>query len=685
MIKRATIALLLSYTALLAAAQEYPKKDVDLEILADQLFGFQDLDLNYQELYENIALLLSNQIDLNKATAEELRFLNLLSEQQVQTLVQYRQDNGNLLSVYELQAVPGFDLTVINKIIPFVTVDPIASQGSLWNRILQEENNYLILRYDRTLETKAGFKESASEQTRFRGNANEMYVRFRTSKPGDFSIGFTLEKDAGEEVVWNSAQRQYGFDYNSVHMQLLNKGKIKNLIIGDYQTQFGQGLLLGGSFGYGKGSETVAAVRRSNLGILPYTSVNEASYKRGAAITYELSSSLYLSSFYSRVWRDATIVPGDSNEGFVSSFQTTGLHRNETELENRYKIREQNYGAVLNFKKKTLDAGLIFNAITFNVPIKKNQQVYNQFTFEGQNATNIGAFLNYTLHNITLFSEIAKTYGEGAGLTSGLLASVTPKLDLALHVRHYQRNFQSLYSNAFSESSLPQNESGIYWGWKYSWNKKYSASGYADLFSFPWLRFRSYAPSQGHEWLIRFNYQPSKNVLIYLQAREEAKVQNLTLENTGNQFIVAEGTKRNYWVNCDYGLSQKLRLKTRAQFSTYSFEGVDSKGMALIQDITVDFGKLTLIARYALFDTDDYNNRQYVYERDVWLAYSLPAYSGIGARNYVLAEYTVNNRLSFWIRLAAVRFTDRNEIGSGSDAIEGNTKRDVRVQVRVKF
>ena len=120
MIKRATIGLLLSHAALIAVAQEYPKKDVDLEILADQLFGFQDLDLNYQELYENIALLLSNRIDLNKATAEELRFLNLLSEQQIQTLVQYRQDNGNLLSVYELQAVPGFDLTLINKIIPFV-------------------------------------------------------------------------------------------------------------------------------------------------------------------------------------------------------------------------------------------------------------------------------------------------------------------------------------------------------------------------------------------------------------------------------------------------------------------------------------------------------------------------------------------------------------------------------------
>lgn len=685
MIKKITIGLLLLHSTLPVAAQEYPKKDVDLEILADQLFGFQDLDLNYQELYENIVQLLSNRINLNKANAEDLRFLNLLSEHQVQTLIQYRQENGALLSVYELQSVPGFDLVTINKITPFVTIDAAASQGSLWKRIREEENNYLILRYDKTLKTKAGFKESASDQTRFRGNEDELYVRFRTSRPGDFSVGFTIEKDAGEKINWNSTQRQYGFDFYSIHAQIQNKGKLKNLIVGDYQTQFAQGLLLGGSFGYGKGSETVMTVRRSNLGFLPYTSVNETGYKRGTAVTYQLQPQLYISSFYSNTWRDASITNDSLEEASVSSFQTTGFHRNENELLTRQQIQEQNYGAVLNFQNTTLDAGIIFNAIEFSTPINPTPQPYNQFTFAGKYINNIGVFFNYTLYNVTFFSEAAHTIGEGNGFTAGMLGSLTPKLDVALHVRHYQRNFQSFYSNAFSELSQPQNETGIYWGWKYSLNRKYNVSGYMDLFSFPWLRYRSYSPSEGHEWLLRFNYQPSKNVLIYLQAREESKVRNVSLEQPGNQYPVTEGTKRNYWINCDYGLSQKLKLKTRAQFSTYSIGGVDTKGMALIQDISVDFGKLTIIGRYALFDTDDFDNRQYVYERDVWLAYSLPAYSGSGIRNYIMAEYTLNKNLSFWIRLATTHYNDRNEVGSGADAIDGDTKKDFRIQVRLKF
>ena len=38
-----------------------------------------------------------------------------------------------------------------------------------------------------------------------------------------------VEKDAGEEITWNPDKKQYGFDYNSFHAQVLNKGKIKNL------------------------------------------------------------------------------------------------------------------------------------------------------------------------------------------------------------------------------------------------------------------------------------------------------------------------------------------------------------------------------------------------------------------------------------------------------------------------
>jgi hypothetical protein len=74
MIRRLTILFIVLSASHTLAAQEYPRKEVDLEILADQLFGFQDLDLNYQELYENMALLLSNPVNVNKAMQKNFDF-----------------------------------------------------------------------------------------------------------------------------------------------------------------------------------------------------------------------------------------------------------------------------------------------------------------------------------------------------------------------------------------------------------------------------------------------------------------------------------------------------------------------------------------------------------------------------------------------------------------------------------
>ena len=126
-------------------------------------------------------------------------------------------------------------------------------------------------------------------------------------------------------------------------------------------------------------------------------------------------------------------------------------------------------------------------------------------------------------------------------------------------------------------------------------------------------------------------------------------------------------------------------MKTRAQFSTYQIEGNVTKGMIILHDIHADLGKLALTARYAIFDTQDFDNRQYVYERDVWLAYSLPAYYGTGLRSFILVEYAFSKQVTLWLRYAHTRYTDRDAIGSGVDQIAGKEKDDLRIQARIKI
>lgn len=127
--------------------------------------------------------------------------------------------------------------------------------------------------------------------------------------------------------------------------------------------------MLGGILGTGKGGETITTVRRSNIGLLPYTSVNEAGFLRGIAATVEVKRHFYVTGFFSNTKRDANLSLDTLADPLISSFQTTGLHRNENELSTRKKTGEKNWGAVLQYKINQLDAGVMFNKVEFDAPV----------------------------------------------------------------------------------------------------------------------------------------------------------------------------------------------------------------------------------------------------------------------------------------------------------------------------
>ena len=666
-------------------AQELPRKDYDLEKLAGEIFAAQDLDLNYSELYENLAQILSNPLDINKVSADQLRSLFVLNEKQVNSFINYREKSGPFLSIYELQVIPDWNQKTLDRILPFVVVqDPSTKlNSSIFNRISKEKNHYLVVRYERSLESRKGYEAYGDSAHRYLGSPDKVYLRYRVSRPGDFSLGFTMEKDPGEPLVWSPQRHQYGFDFLSWHAQVQDKGKIKNLIAGDFQCQFGQGLILGSVYGFGKNSETITTVRRSNLGFLPYTSIDESLFMRGLAASYSLLPWLQVHGFFSTKLRDGVAETPEQEDSFVSSLSTTGLHRTFAEIQSRKQIRETDVGLVVQIQNKHIDAGLILHTLEFGQPIVPNQNAYNQYATRGKIHQNAGLYLNYTWANMTFFSELAATKGHGFAGTAGLLGNFTDKLDMALLLRSFSADFHSFYANSFSENTSPQNEQGLYWGGKYTVDSRYSVSAYVDLFRFPWLRYRIYSPSEGHEWLVRINYTPSKTVSLFLQAREEKKDRNLSLND--NLYHTAAGVKRNFWVNCDYTASSWMAFKTRIQGSQYNLGGKTSHGIAFIQDMTVSMKRWSLSVRYALFDTEDYDNRQYSYEKDVWLSYSMLAYEGVGIKNYVLLHYTLSQKIDCWIRWSQVRYSDRSEIGSGADRIEGNSRNDIKFQARIRI
>ncbi|WP_232065062.1 ComEA family DNA-binding protein [Rhodocytophaga rosea] len=683
--------------SLQAVGQDYPRKEIDIENFIQDIFGQQDEDINYEDVYESLFQLYTHPLNLNTATRDELAATYVLSEEQLNHFFAYRKTAGKLLSIYELQAIPGFDLPTIYKLLPFVDVNDLglnSDSRSLWKRIASEPNHYLLLRYSQVLEQKKGYSPADTSSSgeisqRYAGPPQQVYVRYRVSHIQDFSFGFTVEKDAGEQLIWQPSTKRYGMDFYSIHAQLQNKGRWKNILLGDYQIGVGQGLLLSAGFAVGKGAETITTVRRNQLGIRPYTSVLESGFFRGAAATYS-AGKFDITGFYSRTSRDGNVITGSDtlieSDEYTQSLQVSGFHRTPKEISAKGNLGEQVLGGnvVYNLAEKNLQVGGTMVVTQYSVPLLRKPTSYNQFEFNGRNNLNIGIHYSYLWQNFNLFGEAARSQSGGIGFISGLIGSLTTKVELAMVYRNYARNFHSLYGNAFGENTRNINEKGMYWGIKYIPHKKLLLSAYYDRFSFPWLKFRVDAPSQGYEYMGRITYKPTKTILLYAQYREEMKELNQADNTTPIDFPVP-AIKRNYVFNIDYPAAKFISLKSRVQGSSYRQSNAPTFGYAIIQDITVDVGKLKVSTRFALFETDNYDNRQYVYEKDVLYAFSIPAYFDRGTRNYVLLQYQVNKKLDLWLRYARTSLRDEKTISSGLEEINQPHKSEVKVQVRYKF
>ncbi|HNP19299.1 MAG TPA: helix-hairpin-helix domain-containing protein [Fulvivirga sp.] len=687
------IALLLVFSKSLA--QDYPQQDIDIEQFIENVFAVQNGDVSSEDLYESLLLFYSNPINLNNTDIDELRSLFILSESQLKNFFDYKNKYGDLLSIYELQNIPEFDLYTIYQLMPFVIVRDQGLNSDnrpILSRILNEKNNYLLLRYERTLEDKKGYlTDENSNTSRYLGSPNKIYSRFRISHIRDFSIGFTAEKDAGEELIWDKKTNRYGADFYSGHIQLQNQGRLKNIIVGDYQIQYGQSMLLGAGFNVGKGAETITTVRRSNLGIRPYTSVIETNFFRGVAATVELTKKIDITGFYSRLKQDAS-VRNDTLElerqEYISSLLSSGFHRTPNELASKNTILEQNYGATLLYHNKVngLSLGSTFILTELSSPLIRADKLYNKYEFKGTENYNIGIFGDYNWQNFSFFGEGARSKSGGLGGLFGVITSLTPKLETSIVLRNYDKDFHSTYGNAFGESIRNINEHGVYWGLKYSPSRRYEFTAYFDSFSYPWIRSTINAPSSGYEYLFRANYKPNRSTLFYVQFRQQSKADNASAgEQTTAIRYPMEGIKRNYAINLDFPANDMLSFKSRIQWSTYDFNNIGTKGYAAWQDLNIDLGKVRISGRFAIFDTENFNNAQYAYERDLLYAFSIPAYSGQGTRQYILVQYKALKKITFWVKYARTHYRDRETVGTGLEEINGNVRTDLKLQARITF
>jgi hypothetical protein len=347
-------------------------------------------------------------LDLNKADETDLRESGLFSEAQLLRLLAYRDQTGPLLALYELQAVPGFDLAFIRQILPFVTVHSELDDLHLSaGRLFTQGRRALYLRWRRQLESDQGFRGEEGAGPAFEGDPNQLYLRFRHSYENRFSIGFTAEKDPGEALFSGSNPR--GFDFLSAHAFLRNYNRwLKALALGDFSVRFGEGLILNNGFAYGK-SPASMDIRRGGRSLSPFTSINEALFFRGAAVALAPGRNWEITCFGSSRRRDANRTDNSS----ISAFQLSGLHRTASEIEDKKAVRQTTLGFRL---RRSLPRGhFALNLLhdRLDKALQLNPQLYNRFYFQGDRLSNASADYAWRLHSLHFFGETAWS-GNGA-------------------------------------------------------------------------------------------------------------------------------------------------------------------------------------------------------------------------------------------------------------------------------
>lgn len=653
----------------------------DIESYLDNLSEEEEFD--FIDLSEYLLELQQTPLNLNKADRQSLEDLVIISDLQINALISYREKYGQLTSIYELQAIPYFDTRTIKSILPYISIEEsVANPIKTISKMMLHGRNELYVRASTILEQKKGYAiDTRTGLPKYASNPHQYYLRFKHSYESKLSYGFTLEKDPGEPFFKdiNAA----GFDYQSFYLMAKNVTKnISDIIIGDYSLSWGQGLVMHTGYRTGKGSFTTK-IKRSGRALRPYTSVNEFAYLRGIAASLSFNK-LKTTAFFSNTKRDGNLAYNDlENEYYITSLQRSGLHRTQAEIADKNAVRHTAGGLRTQWQEGNfaIAANYLFNNLSKSLdPINR---AYNVFSFEGQQLHNASIDYGFTWKNIHLFGEWAlNPIGAGA-LNTGAMIAVDKRADIALHFRNVPAQYHALQSRPFAESSVGNNERGIYIGSEIQLNPQFRISLYADHWQHPWLRFRIDAPSGGQEQFIRLTYEKRKDFQLYAQFKNEKKAINIRSDFFNE---IHDRSKKNLRVHY-IKKKEKIELRSRCEFVFISTpDKFSERGFLLFQDFLFKprFKPFSFTTRISYFNTDGYNSRIYAYENDVLYRFSIPASYGHGIRFYTNLRYKIGD-ITIESRVARSHFFDQESIGSGNELIENNTRTNVTFQLRYIF
>jgi hypothetical protein len=586
-------------------AQSFTLDDI-LEDIYNQLS--EDGEAPLESLQEDLLEIAANPINLNNTNANELSQLHFLSDQQIDAILLYQYQHP-FQEIYELQLIHCLKDYEIRNLLPFVYVGKANEDDKLYFReVFHYAQHEMTLRLDaRNIED-------------FEGDPMYGKLRYRFNYQNRVQAGVTatMVTDNGRLAIGDR------MDYGG-YIQLKDIGPIKTAVAGNYQANFGYGLVVGSPFKRGK-SAYIQSTATTDEGLKKFSSVGDSyHYFHGLGATARIK------------WADVSTFYSLREDKKEEAWQHV-VGANATA---RWKKLKVGVTGIETIKKPTQNSSL------------KGREIGKDVIDKGV----IGANVRYNWGKVDVWGEVAASQGEkwGWGTIMGVRVNPIADLNLLAIYRYYSPEYENVYANALCSKTRVYDEHGGYIGLEYNRLKNWQLSAFGDVWK------------EGYETMAQADFVPQKDYKMHMRLRAKRK----------NEIDTYSLRWNTVWE------SGQWKLKTQMDGNMVYAKENWSYGWSLFQDVEYRLANVPIVLqlRAQAFDAREWNNRVYMYENDVLYAYSIPFVYGFGGRFWLNARYKINDTFSVYLRVSETIYQQKWAF----EHDKKSTRTDVHALLRVKL
>lgn len=590
-----------------------------------------------QDYLEELSALMSKPLKLNGQNLWQLNKLLVLSVSEIAAIEEHVKRFGAILSFPELIAIPGIEREKLILIKPFISFDGqnYSKTGSY------RGSTQFLFRSSAIVQKEAGYMPISREEylkninSRYLGSPFLLYGQLRHTGSRVKAI-ITAEKDPGET----------GVDYLSGSVQIKELLIAENIVFGSYSASFGQGLVVWNSFSFDAAWQPSDMIKRGGQ-FSTYGSTDENRAFRGVALAIEHNSFII-----NLMASDRKIDARVTEDGFTSLL-TTGHHNTPVTVERKKSLGSS--GAAVNVLYNTSSArvGATLAVHRYSLPYagRDSLQINRQQKF-GRLSANGSVEWRYINGPFLFFGEAAVDILQNRALLGGVVTRLGSRAEMAVSINHGMDKYRSPLSNAILNRG-----SGNFYG---RLSGKIIPSRKLTLF------IKGDIANEYHNFAFRG---------LYL----------FTEDYIGELRCTFTGTREQFRADIKGKIYGNLNFHTRADLSICRKNGEIRTGYHMHTELLWNKPKINLSARAALFSVPDWENRIYSYEREVLYQFRTFMMYGKGVRLYAVARLKPTHNTDLWLRYSTVRYTDRKTTGEGLRLIQGPSKGEAKIELRVRF